>query len=348
MTRIRRAIPSAAAIAAGAVLGVYFAGPALGAGPVTPIEVQAKAIPLSNADPAQDRVGRLRYMGGLVLSANNMRFGGISDMLWEPECNRLLAVTDAGSWVILEPREQDGRLTGVSAGWIAPIKGPDGMPPVTKSGADAEGVTRTTDGRTWVSYEQAHRLERFADVSGCRPESLDSTPDRRWVLPAMAGWPENGGAEAIAADNGRVVILAEEVSGPGGGILGLSADPEAGVQQFGWQAPKGYAPTAIGRLDDGADGFVVLHRRFTPIEGVSAVISQGRIPADPAKLPELVQSTELARLRPPLNVDNMEALAIRKEGERRYLYIMSDNNFNALQRTLLLKFELLPEADAKP
>lgn len=75
------------------------------------------------------------------------------------------------------------------------------------------------------------------------------------------------------------------------------------------------------------------------------MISEGRIPADP---PEFVASTEVARLRPPLNVDNMEALAIRKEGERRYLYIASDNNFNALQRTLLLKFELLPEPEPKP
>lgn len=344
MTRLFRTFSSTAALAAGGALGFYFAGPAIGAGPVTALSVEASAIPLSNADPAQDRVGRLRYMGGLVLTAKNMRFGGISDMLWEPECNRLLAITDAGSWVVLEPREQDGRLTGVSAGWIAPIKGPDGQPPLNKSAADAEGVTRAADGSSWVSYEQEHRLERFADVSACRPESLDSTPDRRWVLPAMAGWPNNGGAEAIAADGNRVLILSEEVSGPGGGKLALAAEPEGVVRQFGWQAPAGYAPTAMGRLDDGKDSFVVLHRRFTPLEGVSAVISEGWIPANP---PELVASIELARLRPPLNVDNMEALAIRKEGERRYLYIASDNNFNALQRTLLLKFELLPEAEPK-
>ncbi|PZU50727.1 MAG: hypothetical protein DI568_02965 [Sphingomonas sp.] len=345
MIPIFRTLSSTAALAMGGALGIYFAGPALGAGPVSPIEVQASPIPLNNADPAQDRVGRLRYMGGLVLNSKNMRFGGLSDMLWEPECNRLLGVTDAGSWMVLEPREQDGRLIGISAGWIAPIKGPDGQPPVNKSAADAEGVTRAADGSSWVSYEQEHRLERFASVSACRPDSLDSVPDRRWVLPAMAGWPGNGGAEAIAADGARMLILAEEVSGPGGGQLALSAEPEGAVRQFGWQTPRGYVPTAMGRLDDGKDGFVVLHRRFTPLEGVSAVISEGRIPAEP---PELVASTELARLRPPLNVDNMEALAIRKEGERRYLYIASDNNFNALQRTLLLKFELLPEPEAKP
>jgi hypothetical protein len=52
---------------------------------------------------------------------------------------------------------------------------------------------------------------------------------------------------------------------------------------------------------------------------------------------------EIARFGAPLLVDNMEALAVRREGERRFVYLASDDNFNALQRTLLLKFELLPE-----
>jgi hypothetical protein len=341
MNPILRFLASAGALAFGGVLGLYVAGPALGAGIVSPLDVSARAIPLNNADPAQDRVGRLRYMGGLILDARNMRFGGVSDMLWEPACNRILAITDSGSWIVLEPLEQDGRLTGISAAWIAALKGPDGNVPASKRAADAEGLTRLSDGSTWISYEQDHRLERFADVSACRPESLVSAPDRAVAPSEMAGWPENGGAEAIAAWQDQLLLIAEGAKGPGGSRLGLSGVPAQLGPGFVWVPPAGYEPTAMGKLGaDGDDRYLVLHRRFTPLEGVSAILSEAEISAVSRGR---IEGRELARLLPPLNVDNMEALAIREEGERRIVYLMSDNNFNVLQRTLLLKFELLPE-----
>jgi hypothetical protein len=40
----------------------------------------------------------------------------------------------------------------------------------------------------------------------------------------------------------------------------------------------------------------------------------------------------------------MEALAVEREGGRTILWIASDDNFNPLQRTLLLKFGLDEEA----
>ena len=38
----------------------------------------------------------------------------------------------------------------------------------------------------------------------------------------------------------------------------------------------------------------------------------------------------------------MEGVALRREGDRTFVYLVSDDNFNPLQRTLLMKFELLP------
>ena len=43
---------------------------------------------------------------------------------------------------------------------------------------------------------------------------------------------------------------------------------------------------------------------------------------------------------PPRPVDNMEALAVSREGGRTIVRIASDDNYLALQRTLLLEFEL--------
>ena len=52
----------------------------------------------------------------------------------------------------------------------------------------------------------------------------------------------------------------------------------------------------------------------------------------------------LAVLAPPLTVDNMEAIAARKnEAGETILYLMSDDNFSSDQRTLLMMFRLDPE-----
>ena len=49
---------------------------------------------------------------------------------------------------------------------------------------------------------------------------------------------------------------------------------------------------------------------------------------------------ELARLAPPLTVDNMEGISARQDSAGRTLiYLMSDDNYSVLQRTLLLMFE---------
>lgn len=326
-------------------MALYFAGPALGSGPVASLAVESRSLPLSSADPQAGRVGRLRFLGAIQLQARDVRFGGISAMLWEPACNRLLAVSDTGTWFVLEPREVDGRLEGIAQAWIAPVLAPDGQPPNSKRAADAESLARLADGSTWVFYEQEHRGERFAALSACRPESLAVAPDRRWVPPGSAGWPENGGMEAVAAVGQALAILLEQVPGPAGGKLGLVGSPDGEMARFSWEAPEGYQPTAMDPLEEGGSRMLVLHRRFTPLEGVAAIVTEGRISAD---APGVVRSREVAVFRAPLLVDNMEALAVRREGERRYVYLASDDNFNALQRTLLMKFELLPEESPAP
>jgi hypothetical protein len=54
-----------------------------------------------------------------------------------------------------------------------------------------------------------------------------------------------------------------------------------------------------------------------------------------------LSGTTLAVLRPPMTLDNMEGVAARRTaaGET-LLYLISDDNFRAGQRTLLLVFAL--------
>ena len=56
----------------------------------------------------------------------------------------------------------------------------------------------------------------------------------------------------------------------------------------------------------------------------------------------LIDGETIAELRPPLTMDNFEGIEARRgpRGET-LVYLVSDDNFNAEQRTLLMMFELL-------
>ena len=57
----------------------------------------------------------------------------------------------------------------------------------------------------------------------------------------------------------------------------------------------------------------------------------------------------LATWSPPLTMDKFEGLTVREEGEKTYLYIVSDNQFTPdRQRTLLMKFEVSQRAATTP
>lgn len=330
------------ALVAGVFLGVYAAGPALGSGQVAEIPLKTQAVALNKSDPGADRVGRLRYLGGLVLSSSDLRFGGISDLRYDPACGRFLAVTDTGAWVILDPQEDEGRLTGIKTAWMAPILDAAGAPPASKTMGDAESLARTSDGDHWVFYEQVHRAERFHGVSACEPASLGTVPSEQRTFPSTAGWPANGGMEAATALGQSLLVISEAMPASDGGRAGFQQTGAQAAKPFKWVPPEGHEPTAMDLITDGAgeQRLLVLHRRFSPFTGVSAVLSEARITNPVA---QVVVGQEVARLAPPYTVDNMEGIATRTEAGRQYVYLVSDDNFNRLQRTILMKFELLPE-----
>ena len=74
-------------------------------------------------------------------------------------------------------------------------------------------------------------------------------------------------------------------------------------------------------------------------------ISKNRIKSqiiDPAHiLPDrIIPSQLIATLSPPLRIDNMEALSVEQKAGRTIIWIASDDNFNPLQRTVLMRFAL--------
>ena len=83
----------------------------------------------------------------------------------------------------------------------------------------------------------------------------------------------------------------------------------------------------------------MIERSFNIFDGVA--IRLQRVAAATIRAGATLRGTTLAVLRPPLTLDNMEGVAARraKTGEM-LLYLLSDDNFRAGQRTLLLMFAL--------
>jgi hypothetical protein len=99
----------------------------------------------------------------------------------------------------------------------------------------------------------------------------------------------------------------------------------------------GYRVSDATLLPDGR--LLILNRRFEWLEGFSLVVTiadaRGLRPGD------TIESREIARLQPPLTIDNMEGVSVAVENGRTIVWLVSDDNFSPLQQTLLLKFALI-------
>ncbi len=336
--RIFAAFIVAAAISTGALAlrsdAVDF-DPALVALPLS-----ATPLPLNRDDPAIDRVGALQFLGAVQIRSSDARFGGLS-ALRAGKGARLLTVSDTGNWVAFDTIERGGRLVGVANGVMVAIRQPDGRPAATKAAGDAEALEwDPATGDATIVYEQAHRLAHFAGIHAARPATLAAIPVGTEYLTAMTGWPLNGGGEAMAVLAGgaaRIIIseLARRPDGPHPALLTIGDK----TVEIGVDGPKGHAPTDAIALDD--HRILVLNRSFS-LMGQSAVLTLVDLAPVLAGNATTAPARELARLAPPLTVDNMEGLAIRRSAGRTFVYLLSDDNLNAVQRTILMKFELLP------
>lgn len=297
--------------------------------PPESVRLVATPVPLNSVDPAQTETGRLRFMGGVSLSSTDRRFGGLSGMRFLSD-GRLLAISDSGDWLEFRPVERDGHLVGAEDLRISRLTDPEGQPLRGKVNSDSESLEIEADGTRLVSFERTHRVMAYTPGDpDARPLRF---PDQMW----LSRLPTNSGLETIARV-GRLRLFISEDVGPGG--INMILEPVDRSGTYGralYEAPAGYRPTDASALDDHT--VLILNRSYSPLSGVAAILN--RVVVDPDKL-TASHPERIAELAPPLTVDNMEALAVRHIGGRTYVYMASDDNFSPLQRTLLLKFELI-------
>ncbi len=281
-------------------------------------------VQLDESDPGRRRAGALRFLAGWSLASEDVRFGGISGM--HVEDGQVIAISDVG---LLLRFPIPGARDRAPVRFDPLVEGPG--PRTRKSSRDAEALA-ARGSRIWIAFERFNMIWRYNRQS-LRAESA------AWPDP-MRRWGGMRGPEALVRlADGRFLAFAE--GGDDGrafsDALRFDGDPSGTgtpATRLRYRRPAGFRATDAALLPDGR--ILILNRRFRLFEGWSARLVIAEIGGGGT-----IEGREIAALEPPLAIDNMEALSVTREGGRTIVWIASDDNFSPLQRTLLLKFELV-------
>ena len=299
-------------------------------------------VALNSADPTATTSRRLTYRGGLIIQSPDNRFGGLSGLLVSKDGSEMVAVSDSGYWFSAQLDYRDGNLDGVSRAYLAPLLDAEGKSVAdSKRRGDAESLARLPDGRLIVGFERNHRVEAYDfDATG-----MISLPTPVPISPDLKNAVNNKGLEAIETlPDGSLIALTEGSYDAQGYIKGWRVSGNASTPVALRRSPP-FDLTDTALLPSG--DLLTLERRFSLIGGVGAqlrLIESASLNGNGPLDGDIIYRSTAGH-----TIDNMEGLAVRTAADgATLLYVVSDDNFNPLQRTLLLMFELMPPADQDP
>lgn len=326
------------------------------------IGLQVATVPLQGLNPFRSDIGELTFVAGFHLTSADKRFGGLSGLDLRDD-GGLLSVSDDGDFVWID-LAADG-LTPKRA-LIAGMLDAEGNVLKGKAGADAEGLALNGD-VALVSFERNHRVLAY-DLGKCaaaargapiafgdHSESLAKAFDRAGLKVS-----NNQGPEGLAITPGWMLLAGLETQV--GEASPVSARPVEGAPEFDLAIGQD-APELVGldALPSGTGGrnlrLFSLHRSSSALSSNAITIVETQLEAtfDQTDLPARVtseieersrsgyrvtSSRVLAEMNVFVTIDNFEGIAARALPDGRVrLYVISDDNFSAKQRTLLMIYE---------
>lgn len=278
--------------------------------------------------PLSDIAGPAALIGATLsgaweLASTHAEFGGLSGLVVMPDGN-LLAVGDNGLFISLEVDRETQAPTGFAR--LAPLRDAAAQPFRKRRQRDAEGLAFQY-GVALVSFEHDHRILAYhigacgLDARGIDLMPLRTRQDGVRLMP-------NLGAEALSLSPDASLRVGVEARGQNGAVTGR-VRRDGQLEDLRWsQPPALYLLTG----HDQADGLTaMLFRAYDPVRG-------NRILATVSDANGLIADIRLDAAGP---VDNFEGIAIgRRPGSGYRLWLISDDNFNPSQRTLLFAFDL--------
>ncbi len=264
-------------------------------------------------EPLRD-VGPLEGLARLVVEGADAP-GGLSAVLWDgPE--RLIFVSDRGRLFAADGRrDETGALVDL-VDWTGH------RPPYPGGRSDLEGLA-VSRGQLLISVELPPHVLRFAGPLA-RPDRLVSYFTRDDL-----GLATNAGFEALVDLPGDGWLAVAETRGDDGHHIAYTR----GRERLAYRTAEGFAPTGADRV---GDRLFFVERRVSLIGGWQARLTCIDVTAvGPGAVLEPVVVAQLGFAD---GIDNMEGIAVRADGDDLELVLVSDDNMNSFQRTLVLHY----------
>ena len=286
---------------------------------------------LNRDDPKDNTVGLLTFMGAVVIPAGPDKVGGLSSIEMGQSDRHLFFQADDGRFYSARVQWSNSKLIGVNLDKGLLLRDENGRPPTSRARFDSESLSRLPDGDWLVGYERDHRIERYKDIEG-RPSGI---PIPMPALPGLAELPRNDGLEAMTAlPNGNILAIAEAKLGE---VSPAWLWQEGHWQKLSYRPKSGFVPVDATSLRDGS--VLVLERSLNLLYGFRSRIVHVKAPD--IKAGAVLDGTQLALMESPHLSENFEGIhAFAGPDGKTRLFIVSDNNFNAIQQTILAAFEL--------
>jgi hypothetical protein len=252
-------------------------------------------------------------------------FGGLSALEMAEDGQSFLTLGDKGVFLRgTVQRDGSGRIVGVLAGPLQPLRAENSGEPLAGRRADSEGLAIGPDGQAFVSFENRSRVARL-DLETGLTRDLESHPN-------FAALPRNGALEALAV-------------GPDLRLYTLPEDPAgARVPLYRWEAGAWDAKLSVPRrgrflsvaADFGPDGrLYVLERDFRALGGFSSRLRRFDLGTD-----GLTGETTLLETPFALH-DNLEGLSVWRDDQGvLHATMISDDNFIFVQQTQIVEYRL--------
>lgn len=303
--------------------------------------VSATRLDHFDGTPIGGTVQGLIFEGGLQMTSDAAKFGGLSAIGFVGSDERLIMVSDRGNFVsgrlLYDGTEAPQGLADVT---VTPIQNESGRDLPRDYVRDAEGlaIVPRPDGSSIarVSFEELTRVADFRIKNGVPtgPAIAVKVPD--WISATRT----NQSLESVC-----VAPPASPVAGST--LLLMEGVVDKDVNHSGWLLGKSDKGPIAYRSGDGTDpsdcaflsngDLLVLERG---VSFLSFAVRLVRVKA-PDVHPGAAMSGEVLFSGVGGDLDNMEGLAVHQTpaGQQR-ITLVSDDNFNDWERNLLLEFSL--------
>ena len=268
---------------------------------------------------------------------NNHHFSEISDVAYDRKKQLLYLLSDEGKYFVFDAKfgEKISELKPVTAVKLVKKNGHD----FRRWRHDSEGVTIDSKGRLIVSFEEQAKIGRF-DSKGRMKKSY-KLPRKLFNVKNYRS--KNKSLESVALHPKYGILTATEWPLKKSGRKEQTIYSLSGKEwYFKAENAASSAVVSIEVMDDG--NLLVLERAYSGLRN-PVVITLKKVWLKGCKKKRkkkcVCRSEVLAQFNSSngWHIDNFEGLA--KVGKNRYVMV-SDDNDNFYQRTLLVYFEVLP------